>query len=588
MPSSKDTPPLAWLFLLALAVGVYVMGLGGQYVPTNGDEMVYAHIARLTAASHHWLPLVSELENTRNTKPPLLFWQAIIASDWGRNWQLAALRAPSLIYTLLITAAVAWTVRLITRHWRDALIAACVYLAFYSSFHYGRPYLTSAPETFWFSVPMFGLLWHSLAGNNPSPRAQAAGPGLLAHAGFGLALGLGLAYKSFALIVPAAAALWCGLLLSQPRLHWRLVLWATLRTGLSAALALGLFALWFALDPDPGAVWREFVVGENAAKFSDPKGYWHEALAGGGSSLWAQLLAYAVNAGLLGFVVIGLAWAGWKNFRQAGNRPALSPHLRILLPWLAVWLIVFTLPSQRTARYVIPAMPAVAILIALYWHRLQRRWFLLSLLLTGIPQVLLARIAWVAHDLGIASGMQGLMALAAAALGAAAVAAGTLKPAWTRACAVLACLSVYACFGLTVAPLDGPAGRYASPAAADLRHARIAVPTNFKGQFERFEFLLPGHRFVPYDAGNRALSRGKDPATAGLLDELLHRHDAVVWTQSTPAEMAPPCVPGCTVLGSRWQLKSRHQRGEIDLSNLWQPQAWLFRREWLVRRATPP
>lgn len=587
MPSSKDTPPLAWLLLLALAVGVYVMGLGGQYVPTNGDEMVYAHIARLTAASSHWLPLVSELENTRNTKPPLLFWQAIIASDWGQNWQLAALRTPSLIYTLLITAAVAWTVRLITHKWRDALIAACVYLAFYSTFHYGRPYLTSAPETFWFSVPMFGLLWHRLAGKNSSLHEQTASPGLLAHAGFGLALGLGLAYKSFALIAPAAATLWCALLLSEPRLHWRLVLRATLLTGLSAALALGVFALWFALDPDPGAVWREFVVGENAAKFSDPKGYWHEALAGGGSSLWAQLLAYAVNAGLLGFVVIGLAWAGWKNFRQAGNRPALSPHLRILLPWLAVWLIVFILPSQRTARYVIPAMPAVAILIALYWHQLQRKWFLLSLLLTSIPMVLLARIAWVSHDLGIATGVQVVIMLAAAAMGAAAVVAGTVKPAWTRACTVMACLSVYACFDLTVAPLDGPAGRYESQATTRLHDARIAVPTNFNGQFERFEFLLPGNRFVPYDVESRALSRGKGPATAGLLNDLLHQHDAVVWTQSTPAEVTPPCVPGCTVLGSRWQLKSRHQRGEIDLSNLWHPQVWLFRREWLVSRATP-
>ena len=27
-----------------------------------------------------------ELVGTRNTKPPLLIWQAIVASGWGSNW----------------------------------------------------------------------------------------------------------------------------------------------------------------------------------------------------------------------------------------------------------------------------------------------------------------------------------------------------------------------------------------------------------------------------------------------------------------------------------------------------------------------
>jgi hypothetical protein len=96
--------------LLALAVAIYSLGLGNPYIPTNGDEMVYAHIARLTAASGHWLPLVSELDNMRNTKPPLLFWQALQAGDWGHHWSLAALRTPSLVYTLLLAAMVAATV----------------------------------------------------------------------------------------------------------------------------------------------------------------------------------------------------------------------------------------------------------------------------------------------------------------------------------------------------------------------------------------------------------------------------------------------------------------------------------------------
>src|SRR5665647_3162164 len=81
-----------WLALVAVALLVYAFGLGGQYNPSNGDELVYTHIARLTAESGRWLPLVSDLDHMRNTKPPLLFWQAMVAGDWGRHWSLAALR----------------------------------------------------------------------------------------------------------------------------------------------------------------------------------------------------------------------------------------------------------------------------------------------------------------------------------------------------------------------------------------------------------------------------------------------------------------------------------------------------------------
>ena len=110
---ARDSGALVAAALLVLAVLVYAWGLGGQNIPRNGDEYVYAHIARLTAQSGHWLPLVSELDHMRNTKPPLLFWQAIVASDWGNHWTLLALRLPSLVYMLLIAgmcAHLAWLV----------------------------------------------------------------------------------------------------------------------------------------------------------------------------------------------------------------------------------------------------------------------------------------------------------------------------------------------------------------------------------------------------------------------------------------------------------------------------------------------
>ncbi len=600
---SSTRATAGWFVLLIFAVAIYFYGLGGQYVPTNGDELVYAHIARLTAATGHWLPLASELNNMRNTKPPLLFWQAMVASDWGRNWQLVALRLPSVIYTLLMTAGIAFTVRGISRSAGTAVMAACTYLAFFCTFRYGRPYLTSAPETFWLFLPVLlhlRLNWRSAALNltknltTPanSEQNKPLAPVLNALKAIyliaiwmvvGLAFGLGAAYKSFALIAPAAAALWCAILLSAPRFEWRLVFQTSFGMLASVLIGLGFFALWFVLDPDPVAVWREFVVGENAGKMVDKLGWWHEAIHGGGSSLWAMGLAYAENAGLLAFVVPGLAVAGiaaWRKQRRLGQPLNLPPHTIILLTWLAVWLLVFSIPSQRSARYVIPAMPALAILIALYWDRIARGWFLASMGLIGVVLLVLARIAWVAHDLGIASGIEMMLALTAVAAASVTLLCGIVKPAWTRACTIAASLLVFASFNLVVAPLDGPSGRYDAGIQKRFNKAVLAVPSNFNAQFERFQFLLPGNQIQGFDYDLML----KGAASTQTLSDLLARHDAVVWVQTESAQTTAPCLPDCKVIAARWVVKERHRSGEITAANLWHPHAWLFNREWLLAR----
>jgi 4-amino-4-deoxy-L-arabinose transferase-like glycosyltransferase len=583
-----------WWVLLALAAAVYTLGLGGQYIPTNGDELVYAHIARVTAASGHWLPLASELDNMRNTKPPLLFWQAMVAGGWAHSagdWTLLALRLPSLLYTALISALIGVCTLRISRSPTSALIAVCVYLSFFCSFRYGRPYLTSAPETFWLDLPLFALLrWRSGTASPPSPtRAVDASnrpPARIKHTHIaikyvavvmltGLAWGLGLAYKSFALIAPAAAALWCAWLASEPGLTWRRTVTVSASLLASALLALGIFALWFVLDPDPAAVWQEFVIGENAGKMTDKKGYWHEALHGGDSSLWAQALAYVQNAGLLAPLVLGLAWAGCKRLLASPPLPAAQ---KILLAWLAVWLLVFSVPSQRSARYVIAAMPAAAMVLALAWERIPRGWFLASYGLTGIATLALTRIAWVAHDLGIATRTELAAVLMFAGAGALATLGGVFSARFSRAGVVAACLCVYACFNLTVAPLDGPAGRYGSAVAARFSQARIAIPSNFRAQYERFEFLLPGNRLLPFDM---ALLNEGDAATPKLM-QLLATHDAVVWWPADPAQTEPACAPQCEVVAQRWVVKERHKEGDVTLANLWQPHRWLFTREWIL------
>lgn len=581
-PPSEKSRTAFWTLLLLLAAFVYVFGLDGQYAPSNGDELVYAHIARKTAETGQWLPLASELVDTRNTKPPMLFWQAMVAGNWGTGWSMAALRTPSLLYLLLVGGAIVLCLRAATQRWHEGLMAAAVFLAFLSTFRYGRPYLTSAPETFWFSLPLVALMWQRT-------RLPAASPGWIAHLLFGLGLGIGLAYKSFALIAPAAAAWWLALVASESHPGWPAMWRHTLRVGVSAAVALGVFALWFALDPDPQAVWREFILAENAAKFHDQRGWWQEAFSLSGSSIWSQLLAYGVNAGLLFVATLGLAWLGLQRLPQARRAWPLPPHTAILLAWTLVWLLVFLFPSQRSARYVIPAMPAVAMLLALHWRDIARGWFLPTLLLAAGALALVARIAWVGHALALSSTLEFAAVVLVVLLGLTVVMAGLWRSAWSRGAAVLTTLLVYAAFDLAVAPMDGPVGRYGAQTITATPKGRIAVPNGFNSQFERFQFLLPGpHQFVPYETGARALARRAPgvpaPTPAEELQDLLATHEAVVWIQHDSAQTTPPCTPNCKVLGERWLLTSRHLPGEVRLDNVWYPQDWLYRREWLLVR----
>lgn len=197
----------------------------------------------------------------------------------------------------------------------------------------------------------------------------------------------------------------------------------------------------------------------------------------------------------------------------------------ILLVWLAVWLLVFTLPSQRSARYVIPAMPALAMLIALYWDRIARGWFLASLLLCSVFVGVMGRMAWAAHDLGIGHATDLYASLMATGVGAVLLLGGFARPPWTRACTVASCLTFYASFGLTTAPLNGAAGHYSDQTVRAIQGARIAVPSSFNGQFERFQFQLPGNQFVAYDGEKPGWIRrcSQRPGTGPLVRDARRR-----------------------------------------------------------------
>ena len=582
--AERSAPLWPCVLLLACLGLLYFFGLDSAYAPTNGDELVYVHIARATAQSGHWLPLASELDHMRNTKPPLLFWQAMVAGDWGRNWSMAALRLPSLAYTFLTAALVAMLTRRISGSLRSAGVAAALYLLFFSTFRYCRVYLTSAPETFWFGLPLFAVLWmHTReAGVQAGAASRRTTPPWL-YLVAGVCFGIGALYKSFALIAPACASLWLASLLTAAPPRRRTLLPATLGAACSAAIGLAVFALWFWLDPDPAAVWQEFVLGENTRKMDAALPYWQAALWGD-DPVYKQLWAYPENAATLGLLVVGgmvsAARLAWQN--RATQNP-LPPVLHLLWLWPLVWLLVFAIPSQRDARYLIPAMPAVAMALALLWERIARGWFIATALLLAPAMLVLARIAWVLGQSDIGSpwllGIHLLLALGSLA----AAGAVLLVPRYSRMGSLWLCAGLYACLLTMTAPLDQPNAQFRPETQALLVGQHVAVPNGFTGQFERFHFALPGARVVPYDAlGRNTGALRPDMPGPQRLEFLLQQFDAVVWIVESDAQ--PECLPACRVLDQRWFVKSRHKAGEVRLDNIAYPQQWLLGREFLVTR----
>lgn len=524
---------LAWYALATLlAVFTYFYGLDSQHIPKNGDEYPYEHITRLTAASGHLLPLQSQLQDMRNTKPPLLFWQGIASTSWGQEWTLWNLRYPSVIYTLLtaaLTFLLGWK---LSRKMETGFVALLSYLAFFSTYRYGRPFLVNPAEMFWFFLPFFTLLyWRHIAF-----ESRFLVPLLL-----GIEVGIGLLYKSFALIAPV------GLCLVWWYLHYREYRWLyclrkdAVKVAITVLLALALFGLWFLFDPDPQAVWREFIVGENAGKF-DPHGNYLLKFLWGGSSVWALVIGYPMNAGLLAVPVAAVFFIAYRR------RALLIDAEKMLWIWMAALFIVFSLPSQRSSRYLLEAMPGLAVLCALNWHRISRKVFVVSLLMMASVLALFAFLSVHLQQEMAGAGLFAPMYWVLLALTAALILIALLVPKFTAAIVNVAALLVLLCFAAFLRPFDGAPGNYSAAVQQYAKGKDVWVPCNFRAKEEGYRFILPGAQVHGYheDLNLNAVSLAAK-----------YRLFAVqVPLQDTGCK-------DCKILGQRLDIRSRQSESEL-------------------------
>jgi putative flippase GtrA len=540
---------------LIFALCTYLYGLASLHILRNGDELVYMHITRVTSMAKNWLPLQG-IPGMRNTKPPLLFWQGLVSTDWGSHWSVVALRWPSVMWTFgtaLLCGLLGW--RLSGRDVFKGALAALFYLAFFTTYRYGRPYLTNPPETFWVFACFFTMLWWK-------PRSfdsRFLFPTIL-----GVLAGMALLTKSFAQLLPIGVGLSCW------HLHvrgWRVSSFA--RESLpgiiwTALLSLGMFSLWFVFDPEPGAIWREFVMGENVGKMGSSMGSWLKGFLWSGDTVWSLAGSWFTNAGLLAFPLFGLMVECWKH------RRTLLDEERLLWIWVFAIFVVFCIPSQRSGRYLLEGMPALAVLLATRCHRVGRYAFVLSL--AGTIAVLLG-IGWIswllARELGIEAFSWWHFPLVVAAVAFAVTAIA--RPRWTAMCTPTAVLSVFLALSSFLSVFDAPLGTYDTAVIKATADRVVWAPEKFRSVAETHRFLLP-----------RAVVRGY-PAGGKVPDAPIRGpHDLMVIQRPLDA----PAPAGA--MGSRINITSRHKAWQIWEMATGSVKKHLFAREWVVPAGSLP
>ena len=532
MSPSELRARFLWTLVAVFGAFVYLYSLDGLYIPHIGDEAPYIEIARLTAESRSWLPL-STGPGLENTKPPLLYWLGIVATDWGAKWTLFRLRLPVVLFTFATAVLTFWLSRKLGYERETAWISALTFLGFYSSFQYGRPFLINSPETFFvflsFALPLvFRESWFAA----------------------GIALGIACLFKSFALVAPVGLALaWVG---GRRRLF---------HAGLTIAIALAVFGLWPLLDPDPAGVFRHFVLEENLGKLQG-QGYFRGLFTGPYALHWLWLGHFG-NAGLFAVPLLFLI------ITTVRERRSLSAEEKALWILVLSFLVVYSVPSQRQENYLIPTVPALAILLARCWTGLPEGWFRWF----AVPGVIFtAALLWVV--LGIRGqvlppGSYRWWQLAVPAMVLGLWIALVALPRAARYSFHVMVFASFLLIAMAVAPFEGSLGRYDPERVAFLEGKRVYVPSEFISRHERHRFLLPGARIEGYD-----------PADVDSASRLLSSGRHVVVYRPPGGGIEGPF----RVIGRRFDLRSRQTREEMWRIFYHRELDLLVRQELVVRR----
>jgi 4-amino-4-deoxy-L-arabinose transferase-like glycosyltransferase len=318
--------------------GIQLIGLVGA------DEPRYAQVAREMLARHDWITPVL-YGHPWLEKPPLYYWCAMLAykgaggvSDWAARLPSAVLCALMLVFIFV------WT-----RQFRRGmqLDAALITAASAMIIGFGRSASTDMPLTAMFTAAMLCWYgWHSTQERGwllgfylfTALATLAKGPVAILLAG---------------LIIMAFAAL---------RRDGRLLLRTLWPAGIALYLAVTL--PWFiAVQRANPQFFRVFFLQQNLARYTTDLYRHHQPF-------W-----YYLPVALLGLVpwivfVVAAVIDAVRDWRFSTQQPPGTEDFRTFLTlWLLLPILFFSLSQSKLPGYILPAIPAGAILLADFVRR---------------------------------------------------------------------------------------------------------------------------------------------------------------------------------------------------------------------------
>jgi len=343
---AQDYRTLALVFLLALVILATGLGLRD---PWPSDEPRFAAIARDMLASGDWLfPRIGG--NLYADKPPIFFW-IMAFCIWLTGSVRTAFLLPGVVAGgVTLIAVFDLTRRLYDR--RTALIASLTLLTTVQFAIEFREAQIDPVLVMLTTLGLYGFLRHILLG--PSWGWYMFG---------GLCCGVGIATKGVGflpfLLLPIYAVF--------AKLGWGERLDGGWRWSLAPLAAFAGTGIWLvpmliavatADDPSLAAYRNEILFGQTVDRYASAQGH----LRG-----WWYFLETIPWAWLPVSLAIPLLIKPWKESFEARD-------LRIVLPlvWIVLVVVFFSLSSGKRGVYILPAVPALALISAPFTSRLWR------------------------------------------------------------------------------------------------------------------------------------------------------------------------------------------------------------------------
>lgn len=327
--------------LVAFFVLTYLVPLEGRLL-WQPDETRYAEISREMLASGDWR--VPHLLGLRYFEKPLAgYWMNNIG-QWLFGNTNFAVRFASVLSTgmsALLVFILAWT---LWHQLRLSLLAALIFLSLLLVFSVGTYSVLDPMMALWLNAALAAHVFSLRAVN----RLSCIGAWFL----FGLSCGIGFMIKGFlAMVIPVLAVLPVSLYYQYRELK----LW--LIYGLLAALIAVLINLPWALmltrlEPD---FWHYFFWIEHIQRFASENAQ-HRA------PIWFYLPVLALGTLPWLGLLPGALSTGWCMRRT-------QPEYFLLLCWVVMPLLFFSLAKGKLLTYLLPCMAPMALLLAAYGRK---------------------------------------------------------------------------------------------------------------------------------------------------------------------------------------------------------------------------